>query len=66
MYFCPVDGKKIVFFRSLGDGIEILCIQTVIIEKVEEEIPKIPVLTFKSFISLYLSRWVKFPPERNG
>lgn len=50
MYSCPLVGeKKEVVFRSPSDGTEILFIETVITEKVREEIPQIPVFTFKSF-----------------
>lgn len=48
--FCLVGGKKTYFvFGSLGDKTEILCISTIIIDKVQGETPKIPVITFESF-----------------
>lgn len=62
MYFCTVVGEKIeAVFRLLGDGNEILSIQRVIIEKVKEEIPKIPLFTYK-----FQKSWVKFPLESSG
>lgn len=49
MYFCPVAVEKVEFVSKwLSDGTEILFIQTVITEKVKQEIPRIPGLTFRS------------------
>lgn len=48
MCFCLLLGEKTeVVFRSPSDGTEILFIETVIMEKVKEEIAQIPVFTFK-------------------